>query len=250
MRPASLAALGIAAYAAFLVATLPARFAARHLEAAARGGLAIDGAQGTIWRGSARATVATPGGRVAFERVAWNWRPSRLAAGKLSFDIAAAAPGLEARFQGARTLSRWEATALEATASAAAVVAAVPWIGAWRPEGQVVATSPALSTDGRELRGQARIEWRGAAVALSEVRPLGSYRADIDANGPAAKISVATVEGALRLSGQGTLTLPARLEFDGEARAQGAQAAALAPLLDLLGPRRPDGARTLRWIAR
>ncbi|HSJ99490.1 MAG TPA: type II secretion system protein N, partial [Myxococcota bacterium] len=153
-------------------------------------------------------------------------------------------------FEAARSFTRWELNRLEARAGAAAVVAALPWIGAWRPEGTLAASSPQLASDGRDLHGEARVEWRQAAVALSQVRPLGSYRADIRAHGPGAKIDVATLDGPLRLSGEGTLTLPARLEFAGEARAEGPNAAALAPLLDLLGPRRADGARALKWIAR
>ena len=91
------------------------------------------------------------------------------------------------------------------------------------------------------------MEWRGAAVGLSEVRPLGTYRADIHAEGHAGKVVVSTVEGRLRIAGQGTLTPPTRIVFRGEARAEGADAKALEPLLDLFGPARPDGARALDW---
>jgi general secretion pathway protein N len=250
VRLPALAALGIAAYAAFLVATLPARVAAPQIESLSKGGIAIDDADGTVWHGSARAVVATPGGRLALDRVEWRFKPSRLVAGKLAYDVAATAPGVHARLEAARSPSRWEFGAIDARASAEALVAAVPWISAWRPEGAVAITSPALATDGNDLHGEARVEWRGAAVGLSEVKPLGTYRADLRAGGPGAAIALSTVDGPLRLSGKGTLTLPARLEFSGEARAEGPNAAALEPLLNLLGPRRPDGARALRWISR
>lgn len=250
MRAGPLAVLGIAAYAAFLAATVPARFVARHAEGLSHGRLAMDDARGTLWNGQARAALATPTGRLALDRVEWRFLPARLLAGRIAFDVAAAAPGLEARFEAARSPGRWEARALDARASAAAIVAALPWIAAWRPEGTVVAASPGLSTDGADLRGEARIEWRGAALALSGVRPLGAYSADLRAQGAVAQVDVATLEGPLRLTGKATLALPTRLEFAGEARAEGPNAAALEPLLDLLGPRRPDGARTLRWIAR
>jgi hypothetical protein len=55
------------------------------------------------------------------------------------------------------------------------------------------------------------------------------------------------VDGPLRVTGQGDIAFPSRITFNGEARAQGTAASALDPLLDLLGPRRPDGARTLAW---
>jgi len=49
------------------------------------------------------------------------------------------------------------------------------------------------------------------------------------------------------VSGEGTLEALARFAFSGEARGEGPDAAALTPLLDLLGPRRPDGSRALRF---
>ena len=187
---------------------------------------------------------------MAVERIEWRWLPAGLAAGRLAFAIAATAPGLQARYEGARTFTQWEVSGLEARGEAAAMTVLLPWLAPWRPEGQVTITSPRLATDGRELRGDARVEWRGAAVALSEVKPIGAYRADIHAEGHAGKVTVTTLEGPLRISGQGTLTPPTRLAFNGEARAEGEQARALEPLLNLLGPARPDGARTLAWQAR
>jgi general secretion pathway protein N len=97
------------------------------------------------------------------------------------------------------------------------------------------------------MRGEARAEWKDATLALSPVRPLGTYRAELRGAGGPAKLTVTTVDGALRISGDGTLTAPSRFAFSGEARGNGPQAQALEPLLDLLGPRRADGARALRW---
>jgi len=56
---------------------------------------------------------------------------------------------------------------------------------------------------------------------------------------------VATVSGPLRIAAQGTLTTASGLSLSGDARGEGAAAAALEPLLNLIGPRRPDGARAL-----
>ena len=67
------------------------------------------------------------------------------------------------------------------------------------------------------------------------------------AEGHAGKVTISTLDGALRVSGQGTLTPPTRFAFKGEARATDAQAKALEPLLSLMGPQRADGARDLNW---
>jgi general secretion pathway protein N len=243
MRLPTLAALGIAAYGVFLAATLPASLAAREVQARLGGRVELREATGTLWNGAARASIATPGGRVEFDRLAWRLRPARLLTGRIAVEVAATGPGIEARFEAARGLSRWEVNDLAARGTAAAAIAALPWIAAWHPEGEVVASSAALTSDGRDLLGSARVEWRGASVGLSEVRPLGDYRAEIVAEGANARIAVSTLEGALQLAGEGTLTLPTRLAFTGEARARGPRAAEL-------GPRRPDGARTLAWRTR
>ena len=97
------------------------------------------------------------------------------------------------------------------------------------------------------MRGEARIEWSGAATALSDVKPLGSYRADVAAEGSAARIDVSTLSGPLRVAGKGNLVFPAQLTFNGEARGEGPQAPALQPLLDLMGPRKADGSHAIAW---
>jgi general secretion pathway protein N len=250
MRAAPLAALGIAAYAAFLVATMPAAFVLSRAQQALPGKLEVREAIGTAWHGAARVVATMPAGDLPVERLEWHWRPARLAAARFAFDIFAEAKGLRARFEGARAPSQWEARDLEVRGDAAALAALLPWLAAWRPEGTVRATSALLATDGVEVRGDARVEWRGAAVALSDVKPLGSYRADIHAEGHAGRVEVSTLEGRLQVAGHGTLTPPTQFAFRGEARAEGADARALDPLLNLLGPARADGTRTLDWQAR
>jgi general secretion pathway protein N len=245
MRTPTLAALGLAAYAVFLVATIPASFVLTHGHHAAM--VEVLEASGTVWHGAARVVVNAPGGSIAVDRLEWNWRPSRLAAGRFAFDIGAASAGIEARGEGARTFSQWEARDLTVRGDAAAMTTLVPWMAPWSPQGQVTITSPQLAGDGQELRGQARVEWKAAAVAFSEVKPLGTYRADIEAEGRAGKVTITTLEGALHVAGTGTLTPPAHLAFNGEARAEGPQAKALEPLLIQLGPRRSDGAQVLAW---
>jgi general secretion pathway protein N len=245
MRMRAIAALGIAAYVVFLVAAAPASFVAACMSAALPGRVTLTDTRGTLWAGSAHARVIAHGGPVFLDRLEWRLRPSRLAAGRLAFDIRGVARGLDAQLQVARGFSGWELRDVTARVEAAIITAFAPWIAAWRPEGTLMITSPAMDWDEREARGQLSLEWRNAAVSLSEVRPLGSYRLEARAEGGPARLTVATLDGALKVSGQGIFTPPSRLAFSGEARAEGEQTKALEPLLDLIGPRRPDGARAL-----
>jgi len=245
MRPAALAVLGIAAYAVFLVATVPARFAAARLSVP--GEIELADAQGTLWNGSARAIVAAAGPQATLDSVRWHLLPARIASGRLAFALDASGPGLDGHAEVERGPGAFGARAVSLRGDAAALAAFVPLAAGWRPEGAITLAAPAIAWDGREAHGEARLEWRGAALAISNVRPLGSYRMEARADGGPARISLTTLEGPLHLAGTGTFTPPDALAFAGDARAEGPSAAALEPLLNLLGPRRADGARTLEW---
>jgi general secretion pathway protein N len=247
LRPLTLAALGAAAYAVFLVALMPASYVAARLEAATRGGVQVHEANGSFWSGSGRATLATPAGPLALEDLEWRFLPARLVAGRLAFAVTGRSAGFDSRAELARSFSMWEARDVAIDGLAAGAASFMPLIAHWRPEGRLAAKAPLLAWNDRELRGEARLEWRAAAVALSEVKPLGSYRIDLKGDGAQARVTLSTIEGPLAIAGQGTITPPSRLAFSGEARAESAAAASLQPLLDLMGPRRADGSRTLQW---
>lgn len=249
MRLPAIAVLGIAAYAVFLVATVPARYVAAKVQSGSQGRIQLSDATGTLWRGKAKAVVSIPGGALALDRLDWRFLPGRIAAGRIAFDVKAGLPGFEASGEIAKSFSAWEVRDFDAHGNVALVTTILPWIAAWRPAGTAMVTSQSFSWDGRDARGDMRIEWRGAGLSLADVRPLGTYRAEVRAEGGPAKVKLTTVEGQLRLAGQGTLAPPSRFVFSGEARAEGADAKSLESLLDLMGPRRADGSRALEWRA-
>jgi general secretion pathway protein N len=90
--------------------------------------------------------------------------------------------------------------------------------------------------------GGVTIELRNVASALSAVRPLGSYRIEMQGQGTQATISMQTLDGALTLTGQGAASARG---FSFVARAQPAQAddTRLQGLLGLVGIR--DGEQTI-----
>jgi general secretion pathway protein N len=228
---------------------MPARFAAAELEKRAGNAIHIPEANGTIWHGAARAQVEAGGARITLDNVAWRWLPAELLSGRMAFAIDARSGEAQATGIVARSTALWHARgSLDAPAAFAAT--AYPLLATFRPEGRLAVRSDDLSWNEREARGEAVAEWRGAAVALSDVRPLGSYRVKLQADGAAMKLDATTLEGPLRIAGQGTVAPPGSVTFNGEARAEGPNARALDPLLDMLGPKRADGARTLQWRTR
>lgn len=243
MRASTAAALGIAAYLVFLAATVPAAFIARHLDIAT---VQVTHARGTLWSGSAGVNAALPAGALAVDEISWRFLPARLLTGRVAFAVRVRSPG-EGTLEIARGFGGWEARGLAWRGDASALAALSPLVATWQPQGRLAIAAPHLAWNGREARGSARIEWRDAAVALADVHPLGSYRIDVNAAGGPAKIALATIDGVLEASGNGTLDAQGRFTFSGQARGTGPSAAALEPLLDLLGRQRPDGAHALDW---
>jgi general secretion pathway protein N len=177
--------------------------------------------------------------------MAWRLVPAKLFEGRIAFDVDVDSRETRGNAQLLRGWSDWEVRAGAARVDARVLPLFFPIIAAWRPEGTVLVSSDGLRWSDREIQGPIAVEWRDAAVALSEVKPLGSYRLAAQGIGSAAKLTLSTLAGPLQLSGQGEAKIPRGTTFSGEARAEGATAASLEPLLTLMGPRRPDGARSI-----
>jgi len=247
-RGLGFAALGLAAYAVFAVATVPATFIAERVAHATKGTVLLAGARGNLWQGEAQARVLPlRGAPTTIDTVRWTFRPLRLFAGRVAFDVKLAAAGLAGSLEAARTPGGWEARDVAMRGDASGLAALVPILGAVRPEGAMSIAAPRLAWDGEALAGEATAEWRGASVGWSEVKPVGSYRASLRGTKGPAQISITTLDGPLRVTGQGTFAPPSALAFTGEARADAAQARALEPLLAMMGARRPDGAHGFEW---
>jgi general secretion pathway protein N len=239
-RAAALAALGIAAYVAFLVAMLPARFVVARV--ALPPGLTLEGVEGSIWSGHARATWQS----AAPLDIAWHWRPAGLFAAHVAYEVEARGSTLDAHARVARGFSQWSVEDLQLEGDAAALSAFVPLATPWQPAGRLQASAVRLAWNARGLSGAADARWLDASLALAPVRPLGTYLLHIEGEGGPARVRVTTSQGTLRITGEGSLETSGHFAFNGEARGEGADAQQLASLLDLIGPRRPDGSRAIR----
>ncbi|OXH86864.1 general secretion pathway protein GspN, partial [Burkholderia multivorans] len=91
---------------------------------------------------------------------------------------------------------------------------------------------------GRNAFGQLTVTIDGMSSRVSRVKPLGSYRAVLQAKGTGADLDLTTTQGPLFLDGHGTFG-PGSGAFRGTAHAAPEQQANLAGLLNLLG--RPIG---------
>ena len=239
------AAVGVPAYALFMVLTAPASFIASRASQAAQGRVHFSDTEGTLWSGSMGATIDAPAGTLSLERIAWRLRPGKLAEGRIAFDVDVDSHDASGAVQLLRGWSDWEARGATARLAAPVLGVLFPMAAAWRPEGSVAITADGVRWNEREMTGPIALEWREAAVSLSEVKPLGHYRLAATGAGEVVTLALSTLSGPLTMSGKGEARIAGGATFSGEAHAEGPAAAQLEPLLNLMGPRRPDGARSI-----
>lgn len=244
---AALPWLGIAVVSctAVLLVLLPAAWVTPQIAKATQGHVNLVDPQGSLWNGSATLMLAAGadagGATVLPGRVEWRTSFWPLLAGRLHVSVrqtdAMPRPAtLDAKFGGA-TLSAGD-IALPA--------ALLTGLGA-----------PFNTLD---LRGGVRVAWTqwhlirtnvfgrfsvtldDMASRVSQVRPLGSYRVVLQAQGAASTLDLSTLKGPLLLSGHGTIAGGAA-SFHGEASAAPEARDNLGGLLNLLG--RPTGTGTV-----
>lgn len=251
-RPAWLWTAAVAGLLVALVVFAPARWLSDRLGEATGGQLQLVNARGTVWQGSADLV---------------------LSAGADSRDRASLPEGLQWRLRPGLA-GAWPALRLDLHLPCCAVrplqlvthpagtgwqIAAGAWDVAWPAALMSGLGTPwnTLQLEGRlHLQSEAwQARWQGGAWALdgraalqatdmasrlAPVRPLGSYRATLEAaDGLPPRIGVKTETGALQIEGSGQWR-GGRLRFAGEARAAPAHEADLANLLNLMGRRRGD----------
>lgn len=117
-----------------------------------------------------------------------------------------------------------------------------PW-NAVRPVGSLAVNWQQLRVARSGFEGKLVLDLRDASSALTTVRPLGAWRLEVDAKGPAADLRMVPLEGPLRLSGTGNWTARGGLKFQAEAEADEGERLRLQSLLGLLGRR--EGNRTI-----
>lgn len=115
--------------------------------------------------------------------------------------------------------------------------------------GSLRLTSPGMTVEwvqGRvRFSGEAALDIANASSRVATLDTLGSYRLSVRGNaasGDAASVSLVTVDGALRLSGEGEWT-GTGLRFRGDAQAAPGSETALNNLLNIIGRR--QGARSV-----
>ncbi len=242
-----------------LIAFAPAAWLASAVASATGERVLLADARGTVWSGSAVAVLTGgPGSRDA----------SSLP-GRVDWTLGLQGLGLALNARHACCLNGTVTLQVRPGFGRLGVTLVPPpgWVGQWPSAflgglgtpwntlqlgGVVRLVSPALkleSAQGRwAVEGRADMELVSVSSRLTTLETLGSYKLTLtgDAATPGtSQLSLSTQDGALQLSGQGTLG-PGGVRFRGEASAAASNEAALSNLLNIIGRR--DGAKSVITI--
>lgn len=246
---------GMAGALAAVVAWAPAHWLTRQVEQLSQQRVMLQQAQGSVWSGSAQLVLSAGVGSqqaVALpDRLTWRLRPSLLP--RPSLNVTLSLPcctptplGLQAWVDwsglSVRVLdqqSTWPADALAGLGT--------PW-NTVQAQGQLQLDTRALEIRWAEQRlqvvGQATLSLLDLSSRLSTLRPMGSYRLQLQGSEGAApmRVQLDTLSGHLQLQGRGEW-IGERWRFEGEASAPPAYEAALSNLLNVLGRRQGNKAQ-------
>jgi len=238
--------LGVATVALTVAANYPATWLASRIAAQTQGRVLLADASGSLWHGSATLALSAGTGSqtatVLPGRLQWQLAFWPLLAGTarltVSHSEAMAAPvALTA------TPSGWQAQAGAIRLPASLLEGIGTPFNTLRPDGLMRADWSALQgTFKGAITGHLTLRIEQVSSAVSRVRPLGSYRAEISWTGAGAQLQLNTLAGPLHLEGSGTLGG----RFDGQATADPDAEAQLNALLSLLG-RRENNVTRLRF---
>lgn len=232
-----------------LALTAPARWLAQGLHRATGGMVQLADPAGSLWTGSARLVLTGGAGSQDVTalpgRVQWRLRPTWTGVrAAVTAECCTASGPIEltvnllwggARISVADGQSQWPAALLTGLGT--------PW-NTVQPQGELALATRGLQVETQSGRvtvlGAADFTVRHLSSRLSTVQPLGSYQVKIQ-GGDAVSLQLSTLEGALRLSGQGQW-VGARLRFSGEATAAPGMEPQLANLLNIIGRREGERA--------
>lgn len=233
------AALGLAIGC---VVSAPASWLARGIKTATGGHVLLEGAQGTVWSGSALVTLSGGAGSTSAltlpSRVNWKLTP-RLGALAIELDAQCCTTNpIKAQLtQSGIEIER---------ATAALPVALLQGLGApWNS--MAIAGSLNLhwqklgvswNQGKQKISGQIEAEASNVSTKLSTLSEVGTYQV-VFKGGEIPQLDVSTKEGQLQLNGKGQWQAGS-FSFEGTGQAQPGSAAALANLLTLLGERQGE----------
>jgi general secretion pathway protein N len=232
-----------------LLVFAPARWLGQMVSAVTAERLQLSAPVGTLWSGSAQLTLTGgAGSNDAMRlpgRIQWQLQP-----GWDHLTLVVQASCCSSAPVPLRLSPVWGGLALSMGASQSVWPAKLlsglgtPW-NTLQFEGRLTLSSQALQVrwtpDHLLVDGSLSLQAHDISSRLSTLRPMGSYQLTLD-GGATPRLRLATIDGSLRLTGEGQW-IGSRLRFQGDASAAPEKQAELQNLLNIIGRR--DGARSI-----
>lgn len=239
------AALALTLYALFLIVFAPADYFARSVAALTRNAVIIQHPSGSFWRGSGTLLLTNA---ASTGRIQWSLQPWRIVMGSIGAELQLNNDDTDVRATVELGLRRHVLRDVTAAAPVHVIAKFVPLVDAMGFSGRVRLTAPSIALSKEELQGSGELLWEDAATRMFPLNPAGSYNVQFTGQGKRATLSIGTVQGALRITGQGEW----RPFEDGILKLQGNIALsspqpALEPMLSALGPAQADGSRAFNY---
>ncbi|MDX1487945.1 MAG: type II secretion system protein N, partial [Acidiferrobacterales bacterium] len=160
-------ALGVLAYLAFLLATVPASWLAWSLHHLSRGKMLLDRSEGSVWVGSGRVYLTDPkGGAHELGHTQWRVSAVRLLLAQMHTQVRWS--GEQSDAFASVTLTPWRLSLRETRLSASAQLAGLlyPPASLFAPQGQLRLRTDALALGRAGLKGGAELYWDHAGSGL------------------------------------------------------------------------------------
>lgn len=181
---------------------------------------------GTIWQGSAQLLLQAEQAQALPHRIHWQWRLKPW-------------PEVELRSQHFTQpiYLRWHGNGWRLSQGSVQLPASTlhrlhPLLSTLKPEGQLSLDWPTLHLG--EVGASVTLHWRQASTAISPIKPLGNYQAEVQWQPLQWRLSTET--GPLFLEGHGQAQAGQGFVFSGSASASGSELEQLSDLLRFLGP--------------
>ena len=240
MTVAGFLIFGLIAYAVGLICLLPASLVDRYIKIRTDGIVRLTDASGTVWAGGGYVELSDNGKPAsAPQHVGWGFLPNAVLNGHLEFKLSLnQSPQTTSLTVGITSLTLRNA-AIQLPAAALAL--AIPKLAPLGLEGDLSVHIENMQFDGNQTSGNARLEWMRAGSAMTNVSPLGHYKADLMTQGSVIKVVLMTLNGPLQLDGEGAWALSSVPNFSGKARIPASLNQQLTPMLRLISTERTAG---------
>lgn len=218
-----------------LLAFAPASLMGYALEHASGGMLSLARTEGSVWHGSGVALLRQKEHYQVLGSYRWRLAPLNAA---MQVQAGESKPMTVRYIPFAGRISIDD---LQLTLPASIVGIAAPQLGPYQLQGMLETRSDHLTLDTAGVNGRITVDWARAASGLSEIRPLGDYRIQLQGNGAGLSAQLSTLSGKLQLSGTGSVDKANGMRLNGTAQAAPGSAAELNELLHHIGPETSPG---------